>query len=290
MPDITGPVNAAEVDFQNSRISNLEYSIQPLSYNFLNSLITVIDLLAPYKADCDLVRIGNYSDGGYVVATEKPGHAKRCINLGVGYEISADLHLLGLGYQILAIDGTVENPLPENQQYFFIKSSIGYSREKSGYESLRTIRRRNNWKGKVDLFLIDIEGFEYEFLEREWKEIMSSRQVVIEFHGLELMGDEIFSNRLVKILKKIRTTHKVIQIHGNNAGPAIPTGGASWPTILEVTFLQNSEVSGDRNFGPFPGVLDAPNTTKRPDINLQPFFSTEPSYALLTRKILESSR
>ena len=184
MPDITGSINAAEVDFQNSRISNLEYSIQPLSYNFLNSLITVIDLLAPYKADCDLVRIGNYSDGGYVVATEKPSHAKRCINLGVGYEISADLHLLGLGYQILAIDGTVENPLPENQQYFFIKSSIGYSREKSGYESLRTIRRRNNWKGKVDLFLIDIEGFEYEFLEREWKEIMSSRQVVIEFHGL----------------------------------------------------------------------------------------------------------
>jgi hypothetical protein len=59
---------------------------------------------------------------------------------------------------------------------------------------------------------------------------------------------------------------------------------------LEVTFLENSEVSDDRNFGPFPGALDASNTTNRPDLNLQPFFGAEPSFAQLTRNILESGK
>jgi hypothetical protein len=155
---------------------------------------------------------------------------------------------------------------------------------------LKAIRRRSNWKGKVDLFLIDIEGFEYEFLEREWKEVVGSRQIVVEFHGLELMGDNLFSRKFIKILQRMRKTHSVIQIHGNNAGPSIPVCGASWPTILEVTFLENSEVSDDRNFGPFPGALDASNTTNRPDLNLQPFFGAEPSFAQLTRNILESGK
>ena len=290
MSEIIEPGVSPQEALQNSRISNLEYSIQPLSYQFLNSLIKIIDLLAPYKANCDLMRIGDYSDGGYVLASETDSTIKRCINLGVGYEVSADRHLLGLGYQILAVDGTVENPIPENSQYLFVKSNIGYSRRKDGYESLRKIRRKNNWKSKVDLYLIDIEGFEYQLLEREWKEMANSRQIVIEFHGLELLGEELFSNKLIEILNRINKTHRVIHIHGNNAGPAIPVGGASWPTILEVTFLRITEVSKVRNFGPFPGALDASNTANRPDINLQPFFSEEQNYSQLTRNILANNK
>ena len=187
------------------------------------------------------------------------------------------------------MDGTVENPIPENSQYLFVKSNIGCSRRKDGYESLRKIRRKNNWKIKVDLYLIDIEGFEYQLLEREWKEMASSRQIVIEFHGLELLGEELFSSKLIEILNRINKTHRVIHIHGNNAGPAIPVGGASWPTILEVTFLRNTEVSKARNFGPFPGLMDASNTVSRPDINLQPFFGEQQNYAQLSRNILASS-
>ena len=286
-PDEASPGIDPEEILQNSRIANLEYSIQPISFVFLKSLESIVDLLSPYKAKCELNRIGNYSDGGYVIAAEATDTKKMCINLGVGDEVSADIHLLNLGYKVLAVDGTVENPLPLEEQYLFVKSNIGYSRQ-NGNKSLRKILKQNQWRGNTDLVLIDIEGFEYQLLQREWNLISRVRQIVIEFHGLELLGDEGFSERLIRILKTMNKTHRVIHIHANNSGPGIPVGGASWPTILEVTFLRKNEVSENRNHGPYPTLIDASNTLIRPDIDLTPFFGEKPTYSQLVRNILRS--
>ena len=286
-PDEASPGIDPEEILQNSRIANLEYSIQPISFVFLKSLESIVGLLNPYKAKCDLNRIGNYSDGGYVVAAEATDTKKLCINLGVGDEVSADRHLLNLGYKVLAVDGTVENPLPLEGHYLFVQSNIGYS-NRSGHKSLRKILKQNQWRENADLVLIDIEGFEYQLLQREWNLISRARQIVIEFHGLELLGDEGFSERLIRILKTMNKTHRVIHIHANNAGPAIPVGGASWPTILEVTFLRKYEVSENRNHGPYPTPIDASNTLIRPDIDLTPFFGEKPTYSLLARNILRA--
>ena len=286
--EVNSGINPEEI-LQNNRIANLEYSIQPISFAFLKSLESIISLLNPYKAKCDLNRIGNYSDGGYVVAAEATDSKKLCINLGVGNEVSADIHLLNLGYNVIAVDGTVENPLLLEKQYLFVKSNIGYSR-RSGEKSLSKILRQNKWGKDVDLILIDIEGFEYQLLQREWNHISRARQIVIEFHGLELLGDEGFSERLIHALKIINKTHRVIHVHGNNAGPAIPVGGASWPTILEVTFLRKSEVLDVRNYGPFPGRLDASNTNVRPDIALEPFFGPKENYGKVARNILHFTK
>jgi hypothetical protein len=66
----------------------------------------------------------------------------------------------------------------------------------------------------------------------------------------------------------------------------LPLGGASWPTILEVTFLLNEFCTEELNYGPFPGTLDYPNVNLRPDIDLAPFYGLEKSYASLSRSIL----
>jgi hypothetical protein len=64
--------------------------------------------------------------------------------------------------------------------------------------------------------------------------------------------------------------------------------GGEWPTLLEVTFLRNAECINTRNFGPFPTNLDFPNTSLRPDIDLNPFFGASPSYLQLV-KLINSS-
>ena len=272
---------------QNNRIANLEYSIQPTNFMFLNTLETVIEYLNPYTAKCELVRIGSYSDGGYVIASLSQISSKNCINLGVGNEVSADIDLLNLGCQILAVDGTVDNPMPQEARYKFVKSNVGYICG-AGNKSLKSILKEHNWKKELEIVLIDIEGFEYQLLQNDWKSISRARQIVIEFHGLELLGDQGFSQQFVHLLKTINRTHNVVHIHGNNAGPAIPVGGASWPTIVEVTFLTKKEVLSERNFGPFPSLLDASNTGLRPDINLNPFFGINPTYSQLARNISKS--
>jgi hypothetical protein len=269
----------------NARLTNIEYGQIPVNRELLKNMSLIIDLLQPRITKMPLFRLGARGDGGYVLAPAF--ESKICLNLGVGFEVSADLDLLGRGFKIYAIDGTVPNPLPQENGYKFIRKNVGYDRSNELTTDLDSIFRQHNDLSQVDLILIDIEGWGYKVLHEELNLIVKSKQVVIEFHGLEMIGDSQFAEHFKSILKKLSKTHLPVHVHANNSGGGLPIGGASWPTILEVTFLLNELCSSEINFGPFPSYMDYPNVDLRPDLDLNPFFGKNKSYASLARTILD---
>jgi hypothetical protein len=270
------------------RLTNAEYVVSPLNSTFFKSLSDFILLVAPHLATSKLERLGQNGDGGYVIAAESSDAGKRAVSLGVGYEVSADLDLLKAGYDLVAVDGSVENPLPDESRYHFLDAFIGYSQEKENDLRYSDVLKRMNWAPAVDLVLVDIEGHEWALISKEWKTISQARQVVIEFHGLELLGDPKYSSFFIDVLRNINRTHQSIHVHANNAGHTMNVHGAGWPTILEVTFLRLEECHEERNFGPFPGELDFPNLAGKTDIDLSPFFGENPLFAILTRNVISS--
>jgi hypothetical protein len=269
----------------NARLTNIEYGQIPASRELLKNLSHVIDLLQPRVTKMPLFRLGAQGDGGYVLAPAF--ESKICVNLGVGFEVSADRDLLGRGFKVYAIDGTVQNPFPKENGYTFIRKNVGYDRSNELNTDLNSIFRQHSDLGQVDLILIDIEGWEYKVLHEELDLIAKSKQIVIEFHGLELIGDSQFAERFVDILEKLSETHLPVHIHANNSGGGLPVGGANWPTILEVTFLEKISCTSEINYGPFPSDIDYPNVNLRPDMDLNPLFGKNKSYASLARTILD---
>jgi hypothetical protein len=274
-------------DLFQPRVSNLEYRTGLIDFNFVRNFASLIELLSPYQTKLELVRLGRESDGGYVVAQLPIKDLKfQAITLGVGDEITADQTLLSQGYTIFAVDGTVDNPLQEDIKFHFHKSNIGYKVNTYPTEiTYEKLLHQNDLDASVDLLMIDIEGSEYQLLSKELEKISKARQIVVEFHGLELLGDNDFLESVIRIFIRMNETHQVVHIHGNNSGSGISFAGTEWPSIIEVTFLQKKYCKKIRNYGPFPGKLDYPNSNNRPDIDLNPFFSEVPTYLILSRRI-----
>ena len=267
-----------------SRLTNVEFHQTLVTKDFLKNIARVIKLTQPRITKIPLTRIGKHGDGGYVKA--QVYGSKLCLNLGVGIEVSADLDLILQNFQIYAFDGTVLNPLPNNPSFNFIQKNIGYSKYDQTITTLDRIFQDYPELNQLDLVLLDIEGNEYQVLREEPDLIIKAKQIVIEFHGLELLADNDFATGFIKNLDYLSKTHTPVHVHANNSGGTLPLGGASWPTILEVTFLLNKFCTEELNYGPFPGALDYPNVDLRPDIDLAPFYGLEKSYASLSRSIL----
>lgn len=266
------------------RLTNVEYHQIPLTEEFLKNISQIIQLTQPVQTKIPLIRLGRNGDGGYVVAPEFK--SKICITLGVGSEVSADIDLIEKGFELFAFDGTVLNPLAENPAYTFEQKNIGYVEASESITNLEKIFTKYPILVNADLIMIDIEGHEYSVFEKELSFISKAKQVVVEFHGLELLGDQNFSKRFIQILEGLLKTHAPIHVHGNNCGGTLAIGGASWPTILEVTFLAKDNCVLEMNYGPFPTMLDFPNSELRPDIELTSFYGITKTYATLSRSIL----
>jgi hypothetical protein len=279
-----GKVETIPSQLFESRLTNVEYNQILLTKEFLQNISTVLKLTQPRIAKIPLTRIGINGDGGYVVG--EVSQSKLCLNLGVGIQVSADLDLLSQNFRIHAFDGSVTNPLPNEPMFNFIQKNIGYSKDAGVTTTLQEIFSDHPELEHLDLLMIDIEGNEHQVLNEELAFIIKAKQIVVEFHGLELLADSEYSKNLIEALTKLLETHYPIHVHANNSGGVLPLGRASWPTILEVTFLRKEFCTNDLNYGPFPGHLDYPNVDLRPDIDLAPFYGLYKSYASLSRSIL----
>ena len=267
-----------------SRLANVEYIQLQVSGDFLRAVARTIELTQPKSTKIPMIRLGENHDGGYIIAPIFESNL--CLNLGVGFEVSADLDLIGRDFKIYAFDGTVPNPLPEAPAYNFTQKNIGYTQEDETFITLKEIFAKYPNLDNLDLILMDIEGFEHRVLQEEIDFIVKAKQIVVEFHGLELLADSQFAEGFIQTLNQIMRTHVPIHVHANNAGGALPLGGSSWPTILEVTFLLKEYCTENINYGPFPGLLDYPNSSQRPDMDLNPFYGLKKTYASLSRSIL----
>jgi hypothetical protein len=269
-----------------SKLANIEFAVGLYDFSFFHDFEEIIKLLSPVKTKVPLIRLGGNSDGGYVAA-QIDESSRRAISIGLGHEVSAEEFLLKNSFSVIAADGSVDNPFPGHSRFQFSKSHIGDSTGSSFDEiTFNQFLSIHEWNCNVEIIKIDIEGAEYELLSSSVGEISNSRQIIIEFHGLELLGESMFRKTLIDLFKKICKSHKPIHVHGNNGGPGIRMPGGEWPTLLEVTFLRNEDCLSERNYGPFPSDLDFPNILVRPDVNLTVFFGEFPNFMVLQRNII----
>jgi hypothetical protein len=270
-----------KISYLQAQVANLEMQISPLTFDCINRIKWVARMLQPQKINFNFVRIGNQGDGGYVLVT--PLNCRTALSLGVGDQISADLELINkYNIDVYAFDPFVNRPVGAPNEFIFHKVGL-----KSRFFSAITDVEFKDLNGIIseigrepDLALIDIEGSEWELIHT-FDLLSNTSQLVIEYHWLEKIIDDDFYATISGLIKKISLTHIPVHVHGNNDGPTIKLPGASWPGIIEVTYIRK-DLAGteilEPNYGPWPTKLDSPNSPKRPDLLLDPFFGASATY------------
>jgi hypothetical protein len=228
-------------------------------------------------SDMTKIRLGNKSDGGYVVLKEICDQTGVLYSFGVGDDVGFELDFVDLfpGAGVKLFDPTIDR-LPINHPNFnFTKSGI--SKEK-----LNQVNRNS-------LLKIDVEWDEWEVLYSLEDEILSRfNQILIEFHVslmesrrsylspyfqqfYQSVTDKInceLANKYFTVMRRLTNQFYIYHIHANNSLQKVQLNGNSFPPLIEISFVRKDlvkTVSLTTVTFPIEG-LDCPNKTDRPDI------------------------
>ena len=233
----------------------------------------IISLLKPYDVGIPLVRIGSENDGGYLVP-DILNEIKFCFSPGVGKSSSFEKHLEKFGISSFLADKSVDGPANQLNKFDFEKKNINSFDDKDKINI-------NTWiESKVDgnqisnsILQIDTDGYEYEiFLSLKESILSEIKIIVVEFHGLELSANEYFNNVLISTLEKINLYHTPVHIHPNNCCGLNKIDNINIPSVMEVTFLNNSLVNKKSKINYLPNVLDKKNVNKKKNIILDDYW------------------
>jgi mannosyltransferase OCH1-like enzyme len=240
-----------------------------------------IDSLTVFNAG-EKIRIGNESDGGYVlpkIALEKTG---QLFSYGISNDISFDEHYIEMTKfqkKAFGFDHTIEG----------IKTLYGdhFTHFREGLSALETPQTNNflihfekHGNQSEVLLKIDVEGAEYEYFENTDCFFLSkvAKCIVIEFHWL---SDSAYRNRFFNIVKELNKYYRICHVHGNNYDTVFTyregNFSCTMPNVIELTFLAKDICQNEINeTESFPTELDRPNNPQKPDISLS--FLTRDSF------------
>ena len=244
--------------------------------NSYSKLLSCLEVMSPQAEE--VIRYGPAGDGGYLLVN-KFEQIDKVVSLGVGRNIDIELYFANLGKEILLFDGTIMSlPRSHNKFEFFnsnVYGTIPTTPNSSTFILVNDIfsshlqsSAKEFFKSEI-LFFIDIEGCEYDLimnLERSNLEVC--QQITIEFHDI---FKQITQNNAVifDALTKLRETHELISVHGNNYGASFQANGMDYPDVLETTWLRkdlSTFVKGKNNFNP---VLNKPNNPLARELALE---------------------
>ena len=215
-----------------------------------------MDALEVFKSPFEKFRLGNKGDGGYIIC-DIPGEYDMLLSGGVNDDISFEEAFLDKypGVPCLAYDGTIETFPVSRHPIQFVKKNIDQN------NNLHEIVNRYS-----NIFVkMDIERWEYPWIySLSHEQLARMKQIVIEFH----FPDEDPYNRW-SIIGKLKKTHKLVHIHGNNACDVnVRPDGTIVPHVFECTYIRHE---GDllRNIHQFPIELDHKNDESKPDVVLK---------------------
>lgn len=219
--------------------------------------------------DLKLIRIGNQNDGGYLVP-DILDKIKYCFSAGVGHTNKFESDLYKLQIKSFLADFSVEKSTRDLEKFNFLKKYI------SSYDSEKT-KNINSWITEnintqdlnSTILKLDVEGSEYEILSAIDENILKDLKIIIvEFHGLEMIGDENTNLIINSIKNKLLNYFYVAHIHPNNCCGIHNVSKFKIPSVLEVTYLnkKNMKIS-DKNCK-IPNELDKKNVSKKKDITL----------------------
>ena len=233
-----------------------------------DKILNLIRCFKPVKTKFNLIRIGDKNDGGYLVPNII-NEVKYCVTGGIGHTNKFELELEKYGIKSFLADYSVNKP--KNLNNFNFKKKFLAS-----YNNLNRIDI-NSWiksfgkelKIEKSILKLDIEKSEYEVINSISEDLLKKFKIlIIEFHGLEMISEESFYQKLCSVKKKILENFLVVHIHPNNCCGLHSVRKFKVPSVLEVTYL-NKMIDNKVN-GPcsLPHKLDAKNKLKYKDIIL----------------------
>ena len=244
--------------------------------NSYSKLLSCLEVMSPQAEE--VIRYGPAGDGGYLLVN-KFIQIDKVVSLGVGRNIDIELYFANLGKEILLFDGTITSLPRSHKKFKFFNSNVygtipttpnssTFILVSDIFSSHLQSSAKEFFKSEI-LFFIDIEGSEYDLimnLERSNLEVC--QQITIEFHDI---FKQITQNNTVifDALIKLRETHELISVHGNNYGASFQVNGMDYPDVLETTWLRkdlSTFVKGKNNFNP---VLNKPNNPLARELALE---------------------
>jgi hypothetical protein len=162
----------------------------------------ILNLLTPYNVDSEKVRLGNDSDGGYVVSSLAIEKSHCLFSYGIGGDYSFDKHYhqkYEKPVYMFDHNAEVEKYLVLSEKMHFKAEGLGIGNK--NYKNV--LKHIQEYKAPTPILLkIDIEGSEYRYFEKcdlvKLAAVVSG--MVIEFHHL---GNEKYRNRFESIIKLI---------------------------------------------------------------------------------------
>lgn len=271
------------------RIRNLESSVHLISNYAIDNqkledtfkgLFSLLEIKEPQGQV--LIRVGSEDDGGYIL-TDDFNPNQLAISLGVGRNVDAEYFLAKRGIKVIMFDGTIEKLPRQHKNFeFTAKNVCGKSEKGRSQDNLIEINRifadvevllrskvfhsEQLKLGPQLILLMDIEGSEYEtILNIDEKYLIKCLQITVEFHNVfsELTNE---NSRLIECIKKLKRTHEIISVHGNNYGGSIQSGAKDYPDVIEISLLSKTSYEFTKGTNTFNHALSMPNNNSLRDL------------------------
>lgn len=212
-----------------------------------------------------LKRIGGENDGGYAMLP--PEKNDICYSFGVSEYSPWDLYMANKGHVVYQYDGTIEKSY-NHPLLKFVKKNIAKA-DTSKTLSVNTIIKNNKHESNKNIILqCDIEGYEWEMIDSFTSSVQKNfSQIICEFHNINPLDTEQ-THRQIRLIEKLKNTHKIVHIHYNNNGEFfLFDDGIFLGTLVEITFVRNDIFEKNKTTDALNSeVLDAPCISELPDV------------------------
>ncbi len=215
-----------------------------------------------------MIRVGGPTgDGGYLLPDVLDG-IEYCFSPGVGLTSEFENQIKKRGIKSFLADYTVDGPAAENLHKFEKKFIKSYNSENSIIfdDWIKNLVKPTD---KDFLVQMDIEGSEYGVINSISNSNLEKIKImVIEFHHLQFLNNEVFLKNFISVLKKLNNYFYINHIHPNNCCGVTLVEDLVIPNVLEVTFLNKKYAKNKHKIKDLPNSLDKKNVEKNEDIKL----------------------
>jgi hypothetical protein len=235
----------------------------------MNPVVETLSLLTPYDIDKAKRRIGQKTDGGYILA-DCISNAQVVLSYGIGTEYSFDIELAKRGHDVYMFDHTIEGIQSTNKNlHFFCEGVAGRTNETDHLFSIQDHLDRHRISGDRLILKMDVEGGEHEAFETLLDETLNRfEQIVLEIHCLHKLDDFAFRDRFCRIFRRLNSIFTLFHVHANNwdgqNGVSV-VGGVPVSSLLELSYIKSSIVHRRPSQTLYPTDLDYPNVTRFQD-------------------------
>ena len=235
--------------------------------NFEQEFRDMIASLYPVKTQHELVRIGGFGDGGYLMPDDFQG-IDACFSPGVGHTVAFELDLLQKhNIRSHLMDSTVSSVPGNCRPLSFTRKLLG-GHDDNRYTSLDTWVNQNS--GSEFILQMDTEGGEFDVINGASANTLKKfRMMSIEVHRSEQWTDPEKFSQVQTFFKKLTDLFYVVHIHPNNCNPVdLDIAGLKVPRVFELTFLRKDRANSQGYCTQFPHALDRKNVIRNPDMVL----------------------